>query len=70
MFGLLDAVSTQAPITLEVRGEDGALREATLQVADPVQRLRLTEPTGMTSGLGLRFYEPPIPCLLYTSRCV
>jgi regulator of sigma E protease len=64
MFGLLDAVSTQAPITLEVRGEDGALREATLQVADPVQRLRLTEPTGMTSGLGLRFYEPPIPAIL------
>src|SRR5208282_1461373 len=64
MLGLLDAVSTRAPITFEVRGSDGALREATLQVGDAAQRLRLTEPSGMMSGLGLRFYEPPIPAIL------
>jgi regulator of sigma E protease len=64
MLSLLDAVSAQSPITLQVRGSDGALRTATLQIADPAQRLRLTEPSGMMSGLGLRFYEPPIPPIL------
>src|SRR5208282_2224983 len=33
MFGLLDAVSAHAPITVQVRARDGALREATLEVA-------------------------------------
>jgi regulator of sigma E protease len=64
MLALLDAVSTPAPLTLQVRGPDGTLRTATLPIADAAQRLRLTEPTGMMSGLGLRFYEPPIPAIL------
>jgi regulator of sigma E protease len=64
LLGLLDAVSTQAPLTLQVRAGDGALRVASLPIADPAQRLRLTEPSGMMSGLGLRFYEPPIPAIL------
>jgi regulator of sigma E protease len=64
MLGLLDAVSTQAPITLQLRAPDGTQRVATLEVADPAQRLRLTEPSAMMNGLGLRFYEPPIPAIL------
>ena len=64
MLGLLDAVSTPAPITLQVRAPDGTQRVATLQIADPAQRLHLTEPSGMMGGLGLRFYEPPIPAIL------
>ena len=64
LFGLLDAVSTQAPLTLQVRARDGALRTALLPIADAAQRLHLTEPSAMMSGLGLRFYEPPIPAIL------
>ncbi len=64
MLGLLDAVSTTGPITLQVRGGDGAVRGAELAIPDAAQRLRLTEPSGMMSGLGLKFFEPPIPAAL------
>jgi regulator of sigma E protease len=66
LFNLLDAVSDSAPITLSVRGGDGVLRESALTIADPAERHRLTEPSAMITGLGLRFYEPDIPATLGT----
>jgi regulator of sigma E protease len=60
---LLDAVSGRAPITISARTARGIDRTVTLSV--PVsERLRLTEPTDMLSGLGVEFYEPPRPALL------
>ena len=37
-----------------------------LNLGDIGDRRRLTEPTALLSGLGLRFYEPPIPAVLAT----
>jgi regulator of sigma E protease len=64
LLDLLDAVSDTAPITVAVRGSDGAVRTGTFSIPDPSQRRRLTEPSALMSGLGLRFYEPPIPPVL------
>jgi regulator of sigma E protease len=66
LLDLLDAVSGSAPIVLRVLGSDGATRSGTLAVADQAQRRQLTEPSALMSGLGLRFYEPPIPPVLGT----
>jgi regulator of sigma E protease len=64
VLDLLDAVSSTAPITLSVRAADGSARSATLNLPDAAERLRLTEPAALISGLGLRFYEPPVPAVL------
>jgi regulator of sigma E protease len=64
LFDLLDAVSDSAPITLSVRGSDGVLRESALAIANAAERHHLTEPSALISGLGLQFYEPPIPAAL------
>jgi regulator of sigma E protease len=61
---LLDAISSGAPITLAVRAADGSQRTVTLEVANAAERRRLTEPAALINGLGLRFYEPPIPAVL------
>jgi regulator of sigma E protease len=66
VLDLLDAISTSAPITLAVRAADGSARSATLDIPDPAARRRLTEPSALINGLGLRFYEPPIPAVLGT----
>jgi regulator of sigma E protease len=64
LLDLLDGVSDSAPITMSVRGSDGALRDTALPIPDPAVRHRLTEPSALISGLGLRFYEPDIPAVL------
>ncbi|MFI4869605.1 MAG: RIP metalloprotease RseP [Steroidobacterales bacterium] len=64
VLDLLDAISTSAPITLAVRAADGSQRTATLDIPDAAERRRLTEPAALMNGLGLRFYEPPIPAVL------
>jgi regulator of sigma E protease len=64
VLDLLDAVSTSAPITASVRAADGSVHVATLDVPVAAERRRLTEPAALISGLGLRFYEPPIPAEL------
>lgn len=66
LFDLLDGISGAAPIGIRVRGADGVLRSATLSVPEAAQRRRLTEPSALLSGLGLRFFEPPIPPVLGT----
>jgi regulator of sigma E protease len=35
-----------------------------LAIPDPAERRRLTEPSALMGGLGIRFYEPPIPAVL------
>jgi regulator of sigma E protease len=61
LFGLLDSMSSDGNASLQVRGRDGEARTATLSVPDSVERRKLTEPTGLFSGLGFRFHAPPIP---------
>jgi len=64
VLDLLDAISSSAPITLSVRAADDSARTATLDVPQAAERRRLTEPAALINGLGLRFYEPPIPAVL------
>ena len=64
LLDLLDAVSDSAPITLSVRAPDGTLRAGSLAIPDPDQRRRLTEPSALMSGIGLGFFEPPVPAVL------
>jgi regulator of sigma E protease len=45
-------------------GSDGVQRTTVLPITDPMVRHRLTEPSALISGLGLRFYEPTIPAVL------
>jgi regulator of sigma E protease len=59
IFGLLDGVSGTGNITLSVRGADGAARTLHLNIPDPAQRRRLTEPAELFRGLGFEFWTPP-----------
>jgi regulator of sigma E protease len=61
---LLDAISSQARMTLDVLGKDGQERKLTLVVDDPSERRRLTEPTRLYEGLGFRFWAPTLPPVL------
>jgi regulator of sigma E protease len=64
LLGMLDAVSDSGRIVLRLHGTDGANRDAELAIPDPARRRQLTEPTALQSGLGLRFYEPPLPAVV------
>lgn len=61
---LLDAVSARGAIELGVQGGDGGTRTLQLAVASDAERRKLTEPAKLLDGLGLRFYEPPVPAVL------
>jgi len=64
LLDLLDAISGSTPVALSVRAEDGSVRKTTLSLPDRAERRHLTEPSALMGGLGLRFYEPPIPAVL------
>ncbi|MFI4914697.1 MAG: RIP metalloprotease RseP [Steroidobacterales bacterium] len=64
LLGMLDAVSSRNTIELSLRSPGGNARMAVLRLPDAGERRRLTEPTALQSGLGLRFYEPPMPAVL------
>jgi regulator of sigma E protease len=61
---LLDAISGEARMTLDVLGRDGQERTLTLVVDDPAERRRLTEPARLYEGLGFRFWAPTLPPVL------
>lgn len=64
IFDLLDAVSSQGQARLEIRGNDGATRSASLDVPDRDERVRLTEPSALLRGLGFDFWLPPLPAVV------
>ncbi len=64
MFDLLDAVSSQGQARLSVRGKDGTIRSANLDIPDREERVRLTEPAALLKGLGFDFWLPPLPAVL------
>jgi regulator of sigma E protease len=61
---LLDALSSSGPITIGVRAPNGAERTVQLPIPSAAERRRLTAPAAMSTGLGLAFYEPPIPAVV------
>lgn len=63
---LLDALSSSGPVTISVRGGDGLTRTVELNIPSAAERRQLTEPSAMNAGLGLAFYEPPVPAVIST----
>ncbi|MFT3905500.1 MAG: RIP metalloprotease RseP [Steroidobacteraceae bacterium] len=63
-LGLLDGISARPTVNLGVVGADGQPRSLQVSVPDATQRRQLTEPARLLEGLGLHFYEPPIPPVL------
>jgi regulator of sigma E protease len=66
LLELLDRMSGQGSTKLTLRTATGATREVLLEVADPAQRRKLTEPANLLRGLGFDFWSPPVPALLGT----
>lgn len=64
VFGLLDAISANGEVKLDVRGKDGERRSALLAVGGSEARRKLTEPAALFTGLGFEFWEPPIPAVI------
>ena len=64
VFDLLDAMSSKGDAALSVRGSDGRMRVADLNVPDSAQRVRLTEPSELFRGLGFEFWLPSAPAIL------
>jgi regulator of sigma E protease len=64
VLGLLDHMSGDGAALLGVRDEQGNAREARLNVSDPAERRRLTEPELLLRGLGLGFWQPQVPALI------
>jgi regulator of sigma E protease len=46
---------------MQLRTQDGAQRELRLQVGDPAERRRLTEPDQLLRGVGFDFWQPAVP---------
>ncbi|MFM1885087.1 MAG: hypothetical protein RL026_244 [Pseudomonadota bacterium] len=63
-LGLLDAVTGPGSAAIRVRGEDGRERQLLLQVTDPVERRRLSEPDVLFEGLGFSWWRPTLPAVL------
>src|SRR3954469_23050844 len=60
-LGLLDGISDDGDVVVQVRGHDGRERQLTLAVRDGDARRKLTEPNKLFSGLGFTFWEPSRP---------
>ena len=63
-FKLLEVMSGSGDARLKVHSPNGAAHDVPLEVGSAATRLRLTEPTGLFSGLGFHFWIPPIPAVL------
>jgi regulator of sigma E protease len=64
VLGLLDMVSDEGSVAVDVRGRDGRVRHLTLSVPDEAQRRKLTEPQALFRGLGFDFWRPSSPARL------
>lgn len=63
-LALLDAISDDGVAEIEVLGKDGATRTVRLDIADPAERHRLTEPDKLYLGLGFQFWRPRVPAVV------
>jgi len=61
VIGLLDEMTTDGHVRLTLRNDEGAERFVVLDVSDPAERRRLTEPENLLTGLGFGFWKPDRP---------
>jgi regulator of sigma E protease len=64
VIGLLEQMTGDGRVLLQLKSESGAQRSALLAVDDPVERRRLTEPENLLRGLGFGFWTPPLPAIV------
>lgn len=61
VLGLLERMTDDGKVLLALRSEQGARRDVQLQVADPAERRRMTEPDHLLDGVGFEFWQPSVP---------
>jgi regulator of sigma E protease len=61
VINLLDRMSGSGTTQMTLRGADGATHTALIEVSDPAERKKLTEPENLLHGLGFNFWQPPLP---------
>jgi regulator of sigma E protease len=64
VIGLLDDLSGERPVQLQVRGSDGVAREASIDLGTAAERRTLSEPMALMNGIGFAWAEPPQPAIL------
>jgi regulator of sigma E protease len=64
VIGLLDDLSEDRPVELQVRGSDGLVRSASIDLGSATERRTLSEPMALLSGIGFAWVEPPEPAIL------
>ena len=60
-ISLLDGISDDGDVLVQVRGRDGLRRDINLSVSGRDARRKLTEPNKLLTGLGFEFWEPARP---------
>jgi regulator of sigma E protease len=61
VIGLLDQMTSDGRVQLTLQDRTGAQRVTVLDVTDPAERRRLTEPENLLTGLGFGFWKPAPP---------
>jgi regulator of sigma E protease len=61
VMGLLESMTDDGAVHMQLRTQEGAQRDLRLQVSDPVERRRLTEPDQLLRGVGFDFWQPAVP---------
>ena len=64
VIGLLEQMTGDGRVLLQLQTQKGERRNATLEVADSTERRRLTEPENLLRGLGFGFWSPPLPAII------
>ncbi len=62
--GLFEGVASRAPLSLTLRGANGAQRVASFAFASPAERRALTDPASAPDCLGLQVQQLPVPPVL------
>ena len=62
--GLFEGLASSAPLTLSLRGANGAQRVAQFEFASPAVRRALTDPASNPDCLGLQVQQLPTPAVL------
>jgi regulator of sigma E protease len=64
VMGLLDQMTGDGHVELQLRNAAGESHAAILDIPDSGERRRLTEPENLLHGLGFGFWRPPLPAVV------
>jgi regulator of sigma E protease len=61
VLGLLERMTDDGAVQMQLRTPEGVQRELRIRVADAAERRRLTEPERLLRGVGFEFWQPAVP---------